>query len=84
MTLNSVPWGWVQCCDRLYKKQLFSILYRYLDRQIVAWLRRKYKRMRGRWGAHLAASETNQASTIGPVCKLAPRQWCDVWVMGTV
>ena len=49
-TLNPVLQGWIQYYSRFYKTELIIKLYRYLDHQIAAWLRRKYKRLRSQWG----------------------------------
>ena len=49
-TLNPVLQGWIQYYSRFYKTELISKLYRYLDHQIAAWLRWKYKRLRSQWG----------------------------------
>jgi group II intron reverse transcriptase/maturase len=49
-TLNPVLQGWIQYYGRFYRSELTKKLYRYLDHQIAAWLRRKYKQLRSRWG----------------------------------
>jgi len=49
-TLNPVLQGWIQYYGRFYRTELIRKLYRYLDHQIAAWLRRKYKQLRSRWG----------------------------------
>jgi hypothetical protein len=46
--LNPVIRGWIQYYGRFYRTELISNLYRYLDDRIAAWLRQKYKRLRGR------------------------------------
>ena len=48
--LNPVLQGWIQYYGRFYRTELIRKLYRYLDHQIAAWLRRKYKQLRSRWG----------------------------------
>jgi RNA-directed DNA polymerase len=46
--LNPVIRGWIQYYGRFYRTELIRKLYRYLDDRIAAWLRQKYKRLRGR------------------------------------
>lgn len=46
--LNPVLQGWIQYYGRFYRSELTKKLYRYLDHQIAAWLRRKYKQLRSR------------------------------------
>jgi RNA-directed DNA polymerase len=41
---------WIQYYSRFYPSELTKKLYRFLDHQIAAWRRRKYKQLRSRWG----------------------------------
>lgn len=45
--LNPVLRGWIQYYGRFYRTALIRKLYRYLDDRIAAWLRQKYKKLRG-------------------------------------
>jgi hypothetical protein len=45
--LNPVLRGWIQYYGRFYRTELIRKLYRYLDDRIAAWLRQKYKKLRG-------------------------------------
>lgn len=44
---NPVLRGWIQYYGRFYRTELIRKLYRYLGDRIAAWLRQKYKRLRG-------------------------------------
>jgi RNA-directed DNA polymerase len=46
--LNLVLRGWIQYYARFYKTEMIHKLYHYLDDRIAAWLRQKYKKLRGR------------------------------------
>ena len=45
--LNPVLRGWIQYYGRFHRTELVRKLYRYLDDRIAAWLRQKYKKLRG-------------------------------------
>ena len=46
--LHPVLRGWMQYYGRFYRTELIRKFYRYLDDRIAAWLRQRYKRLRGR------------------------------------
>ena len=46
--LNPEHRGWIQYYGRFFRTELIRKLYRHLDDRIAAWLRQKYKRLRGR------------------------------------
>jgi RNA-directed DNA polymerase len=69
---NPVVRGWINYYGRFYKSQLYGVL-RHLDRSLILWVRRKYKK--------LTQHKERASSWLGRLARKRPELFAH-WQMG--